>query len=426
MNRIMTKIIMVVVVIGVLNIVVSAYALTPMFPGPFSSDVHIAATNDPNSVGVGESTNVGVDFWGEDVKPCSVYVADVENINYGYGDILHCDNGTSTTTDDDTITATIIPLNGASSEGLEVSLSSVFGVIGAEPPAYGEYYEMYYADFSLTGVEEGDYEVRFTVYPKVTRFFGASDTIDISVGGMPTLGSPDDSGIEPHTIVTDSDGDGSFTPGDCDDTDATIYPGAVEVCDSQDNNCDLIVDEGLEVPTYYLDADGDGHGTSNVSITVCPQPSMYAANNDDCNDSRSSIYPGAEEFCDGLDNDCDGVIDGPDCAQPVDADADGYLSTVDCVDSDASINPGASDDCTNQIDMNCDNTVSGCATSPQIDPITPVVQDAGVYGDVSGGADVGGCGCVVMGNANPYQLSTFMIFVLSLLGGGMFRFFRKK
>lgn len=122
---------------------------------------------------------------------------------------------------------------------------------------------------------------------------------------------------------TDNDGDGYGTgepqygcepieglvdlDGDCDDTNAAINPGAAEVCDNLDNDCNGQADDGLPTTTYYEDADGDGYGLNESTFTGCSQPAGYAAQDGDCDDSNAAINPGAEEVCgDGIDQDCDG------------------------------------------------------------------------------------------------------------------------
>ncbi len=151
------------------------------------------------------------------------------------------------------------------------------------------------------------------------------------------------------TLYIDSDGDG-YTNGlqllcyganipegfsiislgtDCDDSNTSIYPGATELCDGIDNNCNGDTDEGLTI-TYYRDFDNDGYGNPSITQTGCSAPSGYIAVAGDCNDSNDTIHPGATEFCNGTDDDCDGSTDENLASQIfyADNDGDGYGSST--------------------------------------------------------------------------------------------------
>ena len=95
---------------------------------------------------------------------------------------------------------------------------------------------------------------------------------------------------------------------DCDDLDPESWPGAPELCDGADNDCNGEIDEGV-TETFYGDGDGDGYGDPGSPTAACQPGSGLVANSEDCDDSEPASFPGAEEVCDGLDNDCDGLGD---------------------------------------------------------------------------------------------------------------------
>lgn len=195
----------------------------------------------------------------------------------------------------------------------------------------------------------------------------------------------------PTQYYTDTDGDGfgssldagisSCSPvggyvvnnGDCNDDNASIFPGSTEICDGIDNDCDVAIDEGLVTINYYTDADNDGYGAGLLGA-FCAAPIGAVALSGDCNDSNSAIRPGAIEICNTVDDDCDTQIDEglPIAAYYSDVDGDGYGQTLigsfcspppnasllsgDCNDSNNLINPSRIEIC-NTLDDDCDTQI---------------------------------------------------------------------
>ena len=241
------------------------------------------------------------------------------------------------------------------------------------------------------------------------------DGIDNDCSGA----ADEDSAVDALTWYADSDSDGygDFTDsaqactqpsgrvsraGDCDDTDGATYPGADEICDSADNDCDGSSDESaVDAGTWYTDADSDGYGTTASATVSCTQPSGTVASDGDCDDGDASISPGATELCDSVDNDCDGSTDEDDAADAAtwyaDADGDGYgdssstttactqpsgttSDATDCDDADDSAYPGGEELC-DGADNDCDGSVDGTSVPGDYSTIQGAI-DAASSGDL--------------------------------------------
>jgi trimeric autotransporter adhesin len=126
--------------------------------------------------------------------------------------------------------------------------------------------------------------------------------------------------IQPVGYVTAPVGDLNFDglpDFDCNDTNEDVNPGLDEICSPQDDNCDGFINEGYASITYYQDLDGDTFGNPAVSVSTCALPPLgYVLNNTDCNDNSAAARPNATEVCDGIDNDCDTQID-EGCGGPI-------------------------------------------------------------------------------------------------------------
>jgi hypothetical protein len=127
--------------------------------------------------------------------------------------------------------------------------------------------------------------------------------------------------------------------GDCADADPARSPGATEVCNALDDDCDDAVDAedpDLDAPIFYQDDDGDGFGDLARPIEACEAPEGFVAEATDCDDGDDGAHPAISEVTlatadacdDAADNDCDAAIDGADddCH---DDDVDGAFNGLD-------------------------------------------------------------------------------------------------
>ena len=103
----------------------------------------------------------------------------------------------------------------------------------------------------------------------------------------------------------------SYRVGDCDDGDGSRHPSRVEACNGVDDDCDAIVDgpTSHDAVRLFQDQDGDGWGVRTEVTRACPPLEGWARIAGDCNDLFSGAFPGNQEICDGVDNDCDVGVD---------------------------------------------------------------------------------------------------------------------
>jgi hypothetical protein len=202
--------------------------------------------------------------------------------------------------------------------------------------------------------------------------------------GLLALACRADRGGDSSSVLGDLDGDGFEMPDDCADDDAAIHPAADEHCDGVDNNCDGELDgaDAIEATAWYADADADGFGNPHLVRIACEAPNEFFLDNaDDCDDEREDVFPGAQEYCDGIDDDCDGATDEEDALDQqlvyVDADGDGAgdpdatsmqcgvpdgfaAEPNDCDDGNAAMNPYLPEICNDGLDNDCEGTAEPC------------------------------------------------------------------
>lgn len=128
-------------------------------------------------------------------------------------------------------------------------------------------------------------------------------------GGDEDTDTDTDSDTDTEADYTDDDGDGyTEADGDCDDDNEAINPGAAEICNDLDDDCNGEIDDDPgDGETFYADADGDGYGDGAVTREQCDEGGGFVANADDCDDGAATANPeGVEIDWNDIDENCDG------------------------------------------------------------------------------------------------------------------------
>ena len=296
-------------------------------------------------------------------------------------------------TDDGTFKTLSIHLNNRP-DGTVESLSSTFGtgaqVINTENVTIGTY-DNTSGDLNITIDDSSSTAATMILLIESIRYNNTSTNPNTTsrsivykaVDNADNLGNPATATISVTAVNNDVDGDGYLsTVNDCNDNNAAIHPGAVDIANNGiDEDC-----SGADlVNTTLLDNDGDGFtpaagDCNDAAVSIYPGATEIANNgidedcsgadlvnttlldNDgdgftpaagDCNDAAVSIYPGATEIANnGIDEDCSGT--DLVTTTPVDNDGDGFtLAAGDCNDAAVSIYPGATEIANNGIDEDC-------------------------------------------------------------------------
>ena len=244
-------------------------------------------------------------------------------------------------------------------DGDNLTNSNETDVYGTDPEDY---------DTDDDAISDGDEVLIHGTDPLVsdTDGDGLSDGVEINVNGTDPLDSDTDDdllldgeevllyGTNPLIPDPDADVDDYYWFEDCNDTNALVYPGALELLNGIDDNCDGQWDEGFNATDsdndglsdygeYHVfgtnlslaDTDGDFLSDGDEILVHLTDPLVKDNDSDmdgyywfeDCNDTNASIWPGALELLDGIDNNCDDNID--ETFNGTDADADGLLDLVE-------------------------------------------------------------------------------------------------
>ena len=144
---------------------------------------------------------------------------------------------------------------------------------------------------------------------------------------------------------------------DCNDFNFEINPSVVEICNGIDDNCNVVIDEGLATYIYFIDEDDDGYGNEMILTITCYDipPFGYVSDSTDCDDSEASIHLSILYYADN-DSDLYGDAFNSEFYCEIFPPSGYSINSLDCDDSNMFVNPGSNEIC-NLIDDNCNSLI---------------------------------------------------------------------
>ncbi|HEX5657942.1 MAG TPA: putative metal-binding motif-containing protein, partial [Polyangiales bacterium] len=216
--------------------------------------------------------------------------------------------------------------------------------------------------------------------------------------------------------------------GDCDDYDPKLNPGAPELCNGKDDNCNGTLDENVVYSEYCEDKDNDGHGVrGGATKNDCGPRAGFGLCDNDCDDTDPKVFPGADEQCNYEDDNCNGRID--ENARKTCGEGWCRRSSDSCTTNLCTPGEPVAEEC-NGLDDDCDGIVDDgelcpskqvcnagvCVPSGSVTGDAGAARDASVVRDATVTADAGsapatksgGCGLAGSGQGGWLLLLAFL------------------
>jgi hypothetical protein len=143
---------------------------------------------------------------------------------------------------------------------------------------------------------DGNFEMNFVPPGTYDIFMQAYDGEVVSTLSGVVVSDKQQTDLGVISVCIDADGDGYDATEDCNDGNIDINPGAVELCNAIDDNCDGTIDDGWDVTVFWRDSDHDNFGDPNDTLEACITPNGYVSTPGDCDDGNANVRPNQSQY----------------------------------------------------------------------------------------------------------------------------------